>query len=136
MRGIAFRVSDEARREVERLVGMQVTGVAVALFDVTLTLTSVNSRWVQINKAFQFRLGDEGWRGCDPAAAPGGGLTGDSEFVRLVGRTCDRAVLTDEEMVLTFAEGGAVCVGFGPADVEPVHLRGDGPGEEFMWMVW
>ena len=67
---------------------------------------------------------------------PNGGVTGDTDFVRLVGRTCSHAVLTEEEMVLTFSEGGDVRVDLKPDDFEPVHLSGDGLGKDFFWIVW
>lgn len=133
----SFRVPDNAKQEVRLLAGMQLTNLDVAQFDVSLRLTSGRMVWVQINKPFRFRLDDEPWRDCDPTALPNGGVTGDTDFVRLVGRTCSHAILTEDEMVLSFLEGGALRVDLRPDDFEPVELRGDdGPGTNFFWIVW
>jgi hypothetical protein len=108
----------------------------VALFQVSFDFTSSRTVWLDITKPFRFRLGDEPWRDCDPTALPSGGVTGDTGFVRLVGRTCVHAVLTEEELVLTFSEGGALQVDLKEDDFEPVHLRGTGLGaDDFFWTL-
>ncbi len=131
-----FRVPEHAKREVQLLAGVQLANLTVAQFHVSLDFSSDRTVWVQINKPFRFRLDHEPWRDCDPTALPNGGVAGDTDFVRLVGRTCSHADLTEEEMVLTFSDGGAVRVDLRPDDFEPVELRGCGPGKDSFWIVW
>lgn len=130
-------VPEGAKLEVGRLVGFLLSNIIIGQFHLRLEFTSGRGVYIDVNKELQFRLSDEKWWGYDPTTGLADEPPGDTRFIRLVGRTCSRAVLTNDEFELAFAEGGELRVTLLYEDFEPLVLLGDiSEGKlDFLWAL-